>query len=397
MVVFFLKWEWREAAEMNVAFEKEAVVPVMRRTLMREREEVSRQGVGGVRTRGFCSAVVLDDDSLLRPPINGGTSKVPFWLPYLTSPTRRPLVSPTNAGGHSTALKIDGKATSQEIKRDLSKQVAWMKEKVGSVPGLAMIRVGDRKDSELYVHVKQVACEEVGIKSFVTHLPGSASEDDLLAVIQRFNNDSRVHGILVQLPLPNHIHQNTVLSGVDLEKDVDGINPINVGRLAGVESSDPTFVPCTPLGCIELLSRYGISMEKKEAVVIGCSNVVGFPTAVLLQKNKASVTIVEVDTPNPTEATRRADIVVSATGVPQLVRGNWLKPGAVVIDVGTTAIEDPEMESGFRVIGDVCFEEAERVASAITPVPGGVGPMTTAMLLSNTLKAAQRRYGLTSR
>ncbi|KAL3691696.1 hypothetical protein R1sor_005347 [Riccia sorocarpa] len=358
---------------------------------------VLRQAVErGPRARGFCSAVVHEEDSL-RPPVTGGNSQVPFWFPYHTSQSRGPLVSPTNGRGRAMALKLDGKAISQDIKRDLSKQVAWMKEKVGSVPGLAMIRVGDRKDSKLYVHVKQVACEEVGIKSFVTDLPGSASEKDILALIEEFNNDSQVHGILVQLPLPDHIRSNTVLSGIDLDKDVDGLNPVNLERLSGLRHSDPTFVPCTPLGCIELLSRYGVNMEKKRAVVIGCSNVVGYPTAVLLQKHKASVTIVEVDTPNPTEATRNADIVVSATGVPHLVRGNWLKPGAVVIDVGTTAVEDPELESGFRVIGDVCFEEAERVAAAITPVPGGVGPMTTAMLLSNTVKAAERRYGLTSR
>ncbi|KAG6541941.1 hypothetical protein Mapa_016666 [Marchantia paleacea] len=347
--------------------------------------------------RGMCMAVAFDDDSSMCTSTTRGNKKVPFWVPFTTSPSQGPLVPSSFKQANSTAVKIDGRAIAYDIKMTLSKQVAWMNEKVGTVPGLAMVRVGDRKDSELYVRVKEAACDEVGIKSYVTHLSGSASEDDVLEVIQRYNQDSRVHGILVQLPLPSHIHTDTVLNGVSLEKDVDGLNPVNVGRLAGLSNLDPTFVPCTPLGCLELLLRYGVDVGKKHAVVIGCSNVVGFPTAILLQKHKASVTVVQVDTPNPMEATKNADIVVSATGVPQLVRGHWLKPGAIVIDVGTTAIEDPEMESGFRVIGDVCFEEAERVASAITPVPGGVGPMTTAMLLSNTLKAAQRRFGLTSR
>ncbi|CAM6096772.1 unnamed protein product [Calypogeia fissa] len=363
-------------------------------------DEVALRSRGLIVKRSMCMVVAFDEEPLAGAPSrNGGLTRarkdLPAWLPSTASRSALGSIIPSHHS-ESQAARIDGKAIADEIKRSLTHEVSLMKEKVGAVPGIAMVRVGDRKDSILYVRGKEAACAEVGINSYVTHMPDSASEAEILEVIDKWNGDARVHGILVQLPLPSHIKQENVLKGVSLEKDVDGLHPVNLGRLSGLTNSDPTFVPCTPLGCMELLVRLGIEVEQKKVVVIGCSSVVGFPTAILLQKSKAEVTVLEPSTPNPIDETRKADIVISATGVPGLVRGHWLKPGAVVIDVGTSAIEDSEMESGFRVIGDVNFEEAATVASAITPVPGGVGPMTIAMLLSNTVKAARRSFGLTT-
>jgi len=293
------------------------------------------------------------------------------------------------------AWKIDGKAVAQEIKDVIARRIRLMQEQVGAVPGLAVVQVGHHKVSDLYARSKQIACDEVGINSFAAYLPSTATEDEVLELIQVLNDDRRVHGILIQLPMPSHIELERVLRAVSLDKDVDGLHPINLGKLV-LWGSYPTFVPCTPLGCLELLRRSGVQIEKKHAVVIGCSNVVGLPTAMLLQRHNATVTVVNEHTPNPAEETKKADIVVSATGVAHLVRGHWLKKGAVVLDVGTSAIEDEAAEGGYRLIGDVCFEEAESVASAITPVPGGVGPVTVAMVLSNTLQSALRFFGLPS-
>lgn len=295
--------------------------------------------------------------------------------------------------GRAPCWIIDGRAVAQEIKEILARRVMLLRERVGAVPGLAVIQVGNHKVSDLYARSKQLGCEEVGIESFAACLPASASEDEVLELVNALNADKRVHGILVQLPMPPHIQLEKVLRAVSLDKDVDGLHPINVGRLV-LRGLHPTFIPCTPLGCLEILRRSGVQIENKHAVVIGCSNVVGLPTALLLQRHNATVTIVHEHTPNPAEATKKADIVVSATGVAQLVRGHWLKKGAVVLDVGTSAVEDAAAEGGYRLIGDVCFEEAEIVASAITPVPGGVGPVTVAMVLSNTLQSALRFFGV---
>ncbi|RWW05828.1 hypothetical protein GW17_00030877 [Ensete ventricosum] len=221
------------------------------------------------------------------------------------------------------------------------------------------------------------------------NLPEDSTEEEVIKHILEFNNDPSVHGILVQLPLPRYMNEENILNAVNIEKDVDGFHPLNIGRLA-MQGRDPLFVPCTPKGCMELLYRHGVEIKGKRAVVIGRSNIVGMPAALLLQKANATVSIVHSHTKNPEEVTRQADIVISAAGVANLVRGSWIKPGAVLIDVGINPVDDAESCRGYRLVGDICYEEACTVASAITPVPGGVGPMTIAMLLSNTLESAKR-------
>ncbi|KAI5066872.1 hypothetical protein GOP47_0017400 [Adiantum capillus-veneris] len=293
-----------------------------------------------------------------------------------------------------TAAIIDGKMIAEKIRQEVTEEVTRLKSQTGGkVPGLAVVLVGSRKDSETYVRSKKKACKEVGIASFGEDLPESSSEEDVLAVVRKFNEDPSVHGILIQLPLPKHMNEEKVLAAVSVEKDVDGFHPLNIGKLA-MQGRTPLFVPCTPKGCIELLLRSNVDIKGKHAVVIGRSNVVGTPAAMLLQRHQATVTVVHSYTPNPAEVTRRADIVIAAVGVAHLVGGDWIKPGAVVIDVGINPIEDPSAKKGYRLVGDVCFKEACMKASAITPVPGGVGPMTIAMLLSNTLDSAKRAYGL---
>lgn len=264
-----------------------------------------------------------------------------------------------------------------------------MKKAVGVVPGLAVILVGSRKDSQTYVRNKKKACEGVGINSYEANLPEDCTEDDVIRHIKTFNDDPNVHGILVQLPLPRHLNEENILNAVKIEKDVDGFHPLNIGRLA-MQGREPLFVPCTPKGCMELLHRYEVPIKGKRAVVIGRSNIVGMPAALLLQREHATVSMVHSQTKNPEEITRHADIVVSAAGVAHLVRGSWIKPGAVIIDVGINPVDDPENPRGYKLVGDVYYEEASKIASAITPVPGGVGPMTIAMLLSNTFTSAKR-------
>ncbi|XP_042449613.1 bifunctional protein FolD 4, chloroplastic-like isoform X1 [Zingiber officinale] len=298
-------------------------------------------------------------------------------------------VAATDSG--ASAKVIDGKLVSKQVKDEVAEEIATMKAATGHVPGLAVILVGSRKDSQTYVRNKKKACEAVGIKSFEVNLPEDATEEEVIEHISEFNNDSSVHGILVQLPLPRHMNEETILGAVNIEKDVDGFHPLNIGRLA-MQRRYPLFVPCTPKGCMELLHRYGVEIKGKRAVVIGRSNIVGMPAALLLQKANATVSIVHSNTKNPEEITRQADIVISAVGVANLVRGSWIKPGATVIDVGINPVDDAESPRGYRLVGDVCYEEVSKIASAITPVPGGVGPMTIAMLLSNTLESAKRAY-----
>ncbi|XP_024367781.1 bifunctional protein FolD 2 isoform X2 [Physcomitrium patens] len=310
-----------------------------------------------------------------------------------TPPPPAILVPHLFQSGTASCWKIDGRAVAQDIKDVIAKRVIQLRDQVGAVPGLAVVQVGHHKASDLYSRSKQLACDEVGIASFAAYLPATTPEDEVLELVNVLNADDRVHGILVQLPMPPHIQLDRVLRAVSLDKDVDGLHPINLGRLV-LRGLHPTFIPCTPLGCLEILRRSRVQIENKHAVVIGCSNVVGLPTALLLQRQNATVTVIHEHTPNPAEATKRADIVVSATGVAQLVRGHWLKKGAVVLDVGTSAVQDTAADGGYRLIGDVCFEEAEFVASAITPVPGGVGPVTVAMVLSNTLQSALRFFGI---
>ncbi|XP_009370849.1 bifunctional protein FolD 1, mitochondrial [Pyrus x bretschneideri] len=302
--------------------------------------------------------------------------------------------SPLSFSNEQQAAVIDGKSMADEIRSRIGSEVRRMKKSIGMVPGLAVIVVGHRRDSQTYVRNKVMACEEVGIKSMVTQLPEECTKDQLLGALSCFDVDPSVHGILVQLPLPQHLDEGRVLDVLSPEKDVDGFHPINMGNLA-MRGREPLFIPCTPKGCIELLLRSGVEITGKKATVIGRSNIVGLPASLLLQRHHATVSIVHAFTKNPERITCEADIVVTAAGVPNLVRGNWLKPGAVVIDIGTTPVEDSSCEHGYRLTGDVCYEEAVRVASAITPVPGGVGPMTIAMLLSNTLDSAKRVYAFT--
>ena len=290
------------------------------------------------------------------------------------------------------AAIIDGKAIAETVREEVRAKVAAMKESTGKVPGLAVVLVGERKDSETYVRSKKKACAEAGIESFGTDLPGDATEDEVLAVVAAYNADPNVHGILVQLPMPDHIDEERVLGAIDYEKDVDGFHPLNIGRLSQ-RGREPLFVPCTPRGCIELLERSGIEIAGKEAVVVGRSNVVGTPAALLLQRRDATVTIVHSRTPNSEEIVRRADIVIAACGCMEMVKGSWIKPGAAVIDVGINAKDDPSKKRGYRLVGDVDYEECAKVAGHITPVPGGVGPMTIAILLQNTLEGAARAYG----
>ncbi|KAL9430140.1 hypothetical protein AB3S75_025511 [Citrus x aurantiifolia] len=299
-----------------------------------------------------------------------------------------PVMNATMAS-EASAKVIDGKAVAKQIRDEITGEVSRMKDAIGVVPGLAVILVGDRKDSATYVRNKKKACQSVGINSFEVHLPEDTSEQEVLKHISVFNDDPSVHGILVQLPLPCHIDEQSILNAVSMEKDVDGFHPLNIGRLA-MRGREPLFIPCTPKGCIELLHRYGFDIKGKRAVVIGRSNIVGMPAALLLQREDATVSIVHSRTKNPEEITRQADIIISAVGQPNMVRGSWIKPGAVIIDVGINPVEDAKSPRGYRLVGDVCYEEACEVASAITPVPGGVGPMTIAMLLSNTLTSAKR-------
>ncbi|XP_010935086.3 bifunctional protein FolD 4, chloroplastic [Elaeis guineensis] len=298
-------------------------------------------------------------------------------------------VAPVAMTTETSAKVIDGKSVAKQIKDEIAGEIVRMKDETGIVPGLAVILVGCRKDSQTYVRNKKKACEAVGIKSYEANLPEDSTEEDVLKHITCFNDDPSVHGILVQLPLPRHMNEEKILNAVSIEKDVDGFHPLNIGRLV-MQGREPLFVPCTPKGCMELLHRCGVEIKGKRAVVIGRSNIVGMPAALLLQKANATISMVHSSTKNPEEITRQADIIISAAGVANLVRGSWIKPGAVVIDVGINPVDDAESPRGYRLVGDVCYEEACKVASAITPVPGGVGPMTIAMLLSNTLSSAKR-------
>jgi 5,10-methylene-tetrahydrofolate dehydrogenase/methenyl tetrahydrofolate cyclohydrolase len=292
-----------------------------------------------------------------------------------------------------SAQIIDGKAIAATIRGEIKEEVEEMKAKHGKVPGLATVLVGVRKDSQTYVRMKKKACAEVGITSFGHDLPEDVSQEELLKVVQDLNANPEVNGILVQLPLPDHIDEEEILSAISLDKDVDGFHPINIGRLS-MKRRDPLFVPCTPKGCIELLLRSDVTIEGKRAVVLGRSNIVGLPVAMLLLHRNATLTVCHSRTKDLPGVVREADILVAAVGRPEMVRGDWIKPGAVVIDVGVNAVDDPTRDKGYRLVGDVAFDEAKEVASAITPVPGGVGPMTIAMLLRNTLDGAKHTMGM---
>jgi len=288
---------------------------------------------------------------------------------------------------------IDGNAIAASIRQEVAAEAEMLKTKYGIVPGLATVLVGEDPASQTYVRMKQRTTEELGMHSVGYHLPADVSQDELVKLIRGLSEDPAIHGILVQLPLPPHLDQETVLGAVALEKDVDGFHPINIGRLS-MKGREPLFVPCTPNGVIVLLDRTGVQIEGARAVVLGRSNIVGLPVSMLLLHRNATVTICHSRTRELPAVCREADILVVAVGRAQMVRGDWVKPGAVVIDVGVNRIEDPTTKSGFRLVGDVAFDEVKEVASAITPVPGGVGPMTIAMLMANTVTAAKRAVGL---
>lgn len=284
---------------------------------------------------------------------------------------------------------IDGKKIAEALRAEIKTQVEERIAKGFPKPGLATILVGEDPASQVYVRSKHRACEETGMQSLGYNLSADTPQGKIEGLIRDLNQDSKVHGILVQLPLPKNLDEEQILNSVALEKDVDGFHPINIGRLAQ-KGREPLAVPCTPAGVIYLLKTVLPSLEGKHAVVLGRSNIVGMPVSLLLVRENATVTICHSKTANLSAVVREADILVAAIGKPEMVRGDWLKPGAVVIDVGVNRVEDPSKDRGYRLVGDVAFEEACEVASAVTPVPGGVGPMTIAMLLRNTLNAAER-------
>ena len=288
-----------------------------------------------------------------------------------------------------TAKRIDGKAAAQAIRERVAALVPEFEAKAGRPPGLATVLVGEDPASAVYVRSKNRATAETGMAGFAHNMPDTISEDELLQLVLDLNADERVDGILVQLPLPKHIDSTRVIETIDPGKDVDGFHPMNAGRLA---TGLPSLVPCTPYGCLYLLKQELGELSGLDAVVVGRSNIVGKPMAQLLIGESATVTVAHSRTRSLPDVVRRADIVVAAVGRPEMVRGDWIKPGATVIDVGINRI--PTEDGKGRLVGDVAFDEAAEVARAITPVPGGVGPMTIAMLMRNTLVAAHRRAGL---
>jgi methylenetetrahydrofolate dehydrogenase (NADP+)/methenyltetrahydrofolate cyclohydrolase len=277
------------------------------------------------------------------------------------------------------AIVIDGKAISREIRAELKRDALRLKAEKGIVPGLAVVLVGEDPASQIYVRHKENACAEAGFLSRTVRLPVATTQQALLKLIQSLNNDNEIHGILVQLPLPGHISVDAVTEAIDPRKDVDGFHPYNIGRLF---SGNPWHVACTPAGIIELLDRSAIGIEGKEAVIVGRSNIVGKPLALMLLARHATVTVCHTRTRNLAEVTRRAELLFAAAGKPEMIRGDMVRDGAVVIDVGINRLADG------RLVGDVAFDEVAVKAAYITPVPGGVGVMTIAMLLKNTLQAA---------
>ena len=284
---------------------------------------------------------------------------------------------------------IDGKLLAGNLRAEIAAGVAALKSEKGVTPGLAVILVGDNPASVSYVTAKEKACTEAGMLSREIRLPAETTEAELVALVKELNADPAIHGILVQLPVPKHIRDKAVIDAIAPEKDVDGFTPVNVGRMM---IGDECFLPCTPHGIIKLIEFAGMDVRGKHAVVIGRSNIVGKPVAALLARKEtnATVTLCHTGTPDVGHFTRDADIVVVAAGRPNTLTGDMLKPGAVVIDVGVNRIPDATRPKGFRLVGDADFESCSKVAGAITPVPGGVGPMTITMLLWNTLESARR-------
>jgi len=290
---------------------------------------------------------------------------------------------------------IDGKQVAAEMRGELKKEVAKLKEQ-GIVPGLGVILVGEDPASKSYVTAKEHTCEEIGIYSDDNRLPAETPQKELMALVQKMNKDPRIHGILVQLPLPKHLNETEVLLAIDPVKDVDGFHPMNVGKMVVGEEA---FLPCTPHGVIQLLIRSGVTIEGAEVVIVGRSNIVGKPLANMLIQKKpnrnATVTVCHTRTKDLARHTRRADILIAAAGQPNTITADMVKEGVVVIDVGVNRVDDPTKKQGFRLVGDVDFEAVKEKALLITPVPGGVGPMTITMLMYNTVEAARRTCGKT--
>jgi len=280
---------------------------------------------------------------------------------------------------------IDGKAISAQVRKEVAEDV----KKMDISPGLGVLLVGNRPDSAAYVASKTKACAECGIKAIDRKLPDTASQEEILACVDELNADPNVHGILIQLPLPPHINEQAVLSRIQFHKDVDGFSAENTGGLA-LKGGEPSALACTPAGVMELLKRSEVDISGKHCVVLGRSNIVGLPASLMLMHANGTVTTCHSRTPNIADHVRQADIIVAALGKPEFVRGDWLKEGAIVIDVGINAVESKVHKKGYKLVGDVNFAECRERASLITPVPGGVGPMTIAMLLKNTLGLAQR-------
>lgn len=297
-----------------------------------------------------------------------------------------------NTQQHTQMILLDGKKTSADIKEEIALEVAALKANDKKTPHLAAIIVGNDGASLTYVNAKVKACERVGFESTLLRLPEDTTEEELLNEIAILNIDNDIDGFIVQLPLPDHIDEQKVLMAINPDKDVDGFHPMNVGKLA---LNLPTYISATPFGILELLDRYNIETSGKDVVVIGRSHIVGSPMSILLsQKRKvgnATVTLTHSRTKNLKEVTKRADIIIAAIGIPEFLKGDMVKDDVVIIDVGITRVADPSKKRGFRLVGDVAFNEVKEKASHITPVPGGVGPMTIAMLLKNTLLACERR------
>lgn len=294
-----------------------------------------------------------------------------------------------------TARIINGTECAQQMRAEMKIEIEKLKNQHNLVPGIAVIIVGDNPSSISYVNMKEKTCAEMGILSRKYAFPSDFPEASLLKLISDLNNDSSIHGILVQVPLPGHINEEKVLYAIDPNKDVDGFHPVNVGRML---IGDPGFLPCTPFGIQQLMVRSGINIEKKHVVIVGRSNIVGKPMAMILVQKKpnanATVTMCHTGTRDIAHHTQQADILIVAAGRPRTITAEMIKEGAVVIDVGNNRVTDPTKKSGFRFIGDVDFESVREKASAITPVPGGVGPMTITMLMYNTIKSAKNHHHL---
>jgi 5,10-methylene-tetrahydrofolate dehydrogenase/methenyl tetrahydrofolate cyclohydrolase len=287
-----------------------------------------------------------------------------------------------------TAQKIDGTAIAKQVREEVKEKVAARVAAGKSRPGLATVLVGEDEASKVYVGMKKRMCEKLGMESYAHTLPADASQEEVEGLVTKLNADPKVNGILVQLPLPGHLDEEKVLQAIDITKDIDGFHPINIGRLAQ-KGRESLFVPCTPDGCLYLLDQIGAELEGANAVVLGRSNIVGMPMALLLVKRNATVTICHSRTKDLPQICAEADVLIAAVGRVEMVKKDWVKPGAIVIDVGTHRIDDDTKEKGYYLTGDVAYEEVSEVASWVSPSPGGVGPMTIAMLMRNTLRAAE--------